>query len=49
MRRTHKELKSNRRMEERKSQRDLKNAVRHFFGPEGDLSPSQIARMRGQE
>jgi hypothetical protein len=33
---------------ERKSQRDLKNAVRHFFGPESDMTPAQIVRLRGR-
>jgi hypothetical protein len=48
MSRTRKEPKL-KRQSQRKSQRDFKSAVRHFFGPEGDLSPAQILRLRGQE
>jgi hypothetical protein len=34
---------------EREAQRRLKIACDHFFGPEGDLSPAQIARLRGSQ
>jgi hypothetical protein len=34
--------------EQRNARRGLKRACEHFFGPEGDLTPEQIARLRGE-
>ena len=32
---------------ERDAQRQLEIACRHHFGPKGDMTPQQIARLRG--
>jgi hypothetical protein len=31
------------------AQRQLRIACDHFFGPEGDLTPGQITRLRGSQ